>query len=425
MIKDDIAAIALTGWAHMKLERERFGSRMKAAGDVITHVSKQSTRVKSLFDRSKKDDEKEEDRKAQELAAQASNLAGDMRRQQARAALATVLDSGNSAIKTCNALDNIPDSFPVVQEVTEATTLTKIEDSNTPLLIRKKLEITPEVQAFIHSVLKRFQDGHLYSAGTGRASDNFPQTVAGKLPACPLNMESAKVRHGLTGADKQFIDSVWCFAYAKTCCAAGPEYLTLPSIKYCVRGQRSILLIEFQGALKFAQASMGQGASVTLGKVVDMLRNADKEFLTGLAKHAAMFKVSCGPECSSFVPACFLVFERTDNNQDVTGIRWSKLPDYPSDSYAELAKVMMPDDPKGVKANSTAACMAKVIAALQSMGSDKAKQLMLQPVKQEAMTAIVGLRSTVPAKRATPSAAASSAAAPAAKIQKAAVVEGS
>ena len=59
MIKDDIAAIALTGWAHMKLERERFGSRMKAAGDVITHVSKQSTRVKSLFDRSKKDDEKE------------------------------------------------------------------------------------------------------------------------------------------------------------------------------------------------------------------------------------------------------------------------------------------------------------------------------------------------------------------------------
>ena len=393
-IEDEVLSLSLTSWEHMKLEKERIGGMMAAAASVSVHVSKQSTRVTNLHDRKVRDITKAQAQAQTEMAKDASRVLGDQRRAAATAAVMNAASAPfNGGIKTCSALDHIPADVPEVT-VHSGTTLEITQTKNAelaekPMLINVTLTLDEDVKQYMDNIVKRFVGSHLYKVGRG--SDTITADVSNKLPRCALVVEDAKIRHGLTGADNSYIESpcIWCYSECATAC--GPEWGTLNSVKLQVSGTREVLLVEFGGLLKFMNATIPQGGSLSLGKIQDALRDGSTDFLASLSKHTKMYKATVQANQVLWIPWGFICVERTSNNQLVYGIRWTRLSDFPTASYSDLASVMLPDN-SSVKPSSTTALMAKVVHSIQQMPN--APQFNFQPVKQEAVNRIVQVAGT-------------------------------
>ena len=391
-ISADIGALQLTGWATMKLEKERIGGLFQAASAALSHCNKQATRVNNLVNRKLRDRERAAIAEAAEMEKSAQQVCGNQQRAAVVAAAkakATSAPRPGAGIKTCHALDNIPDCVPEIEVVTSPVSVVanSLAYATKPVIVNKELDLDGTLVTHTETVLQKFKGSHLFL--TGRGSDPIPGSV--KVPKSVMTVESGKLRQGLTGADTNFVDQPWIFCNSPDMCAAGPEYLTVCSAKYQITGTRRVLLIEFAGALKFLLASVGPGATLTLGRINDTLRNADKALLTALSKHAKMYKATVAEKTTLWIPWGFLLIEQAVNNTDIIGLRWTFVTDFLNENYIELAKVMLPDDVSEVRPNSTSALMGKLISAFQGMsGSPKIE---LKPIKQEAVTKLTAIRS--------------------------------
>ena len=183
---------------------------------------------------------------------------------------------------------------------------------------------------------------------------------------CRVNIENATVRMGLTGADLQYIDTIWHWANHMDAKSAGPEFCCFNSFKYTKHGQRPVLCIEFETAESFVKATLGQGSSLTMQKNVDTCAEIDVKTLVSMLKVGVNIVFTTVPEGSGlFVPWGWITAEQNNNGKDSSGYRWCLLGDDAPSCFRKIANYTMPDDPRKVKANSTAALLAKVLEALK------------------------------------------------------------
>ena len=122
----------------------------------------------------------------------------------------------------------------------------------------------------------------------------------------------------------------WLFATAHDGRHSGPEHLCLGTLKYQVAGDRRVLLVDFESAVKFVRGTPANGATVSLKRVVDTVGEADAELLKKMCGPVKMAWADVGPDETLYTPWGWLVFEAALNRIDVYGIRWSVLHDQPT-----------------------------------------------------------------------------------------------
>lgn len=156
----------------------------------------------------------------------------------------------------------------------------------------------------------------------------------------------------------------------------GPEYAGCASVKHTFYGERKVLVLEFTSLLRFAKASAGSGASISLTSCIDLVRDADGEQLKLMAATVTMKTAVVGEGMSLYCPWGWLVAELAVNGVDAVGFKWSLTPDHAGESFASLSKMMLPSA-NSIKVNSVATLLQKVCDALNKL--DNGNVLKLDP----------------------------------------------
>ena len=98
------------------------------------------------------------------------------------------------------------------------------EEAEKPTLLNFSLNVVNDDD--YNNFMDKFKGSKLYDAKTasGRGSEMIMGDAKARAPACPMQIDSVKVRLHLTGADINYIDTCWHWASSIEAKAAGPEF---------------------------------------------------------------------------------------------------------------------------------------------------------------------------------------------------------
>ena len=204
-----------------------------------------------------------------------------------------------------------------------------------------------------------------------------------KMPECIIKMEAPKLMGKMVADDARFLLYPWTWMVSATHRAAGPEYCALPSVRYTLTGQRSILLIEFESLRRFSRSTVGPGGTLSLGSVMNLVSEASDQMIASMQSAGVkMMWCVAGEQTWLFVPWGWIVVEKADNNEVAGGYRYNMPCDVPTDAYYELVQFMVPD--KGtIKPNSIYALLNKILEACTSAFPEKQPRAQQARIKSE------------------------------------------
>ena len=157
-----------------------------------------------------------------------------------------------------------------------------------------------------------------------------------------------------------------------------------------MEGDRTVLLCDYVSLRDFVKSTQAAGATITFQRVVNLLAEADATILDNLVKGGVKLQqVQHSKEETPFVPAGYITVERSENNCDIKGLKWSALSEQ---AFVQLAMSMLPDDPSKVKPNSVQALLAKVMLGIEAANKGTKRPM---AIKTEMCAAVVAMRAEV------------------------------
>ena len=325
-LRDSILKLTLSGWDDLKDKKEHFEAEFKRAHAVLTHVSFHHIRTLAAITARNRKFEKEGTKKRAAIGKEAASVLKESQRTHLASMQAMIAANTSPDTKESFRIFEFVDSIPTEVESIGGSaplTLDSAAFNAKPLLIQGLLEISETALAACDKFLQKFQNSDLYVKGRG--SDMITQALVLNLPRCLVQADAPTMKSALPGADWNFLSTPWFAALAHDGESCGAEWSALASCKIVLKGQRTVILVEFAAAAAFVKSSMAVGSILTLAALLEHVKGADEAMLALLVQHVLVYKVhQCAGE-ALFIPWGFLAFEKADNGAMVASIEFNSL----------------------------------------------------------------------------------------------------
>ena len=226
-----------------------------------------------------------------------------------------------------------------------------------------------------------------------------PQKI---VPACPVQLPHSQLKAQVCDADWEVLKTPWHWCTSVCGRGAGPEHLSLGSVQYQAVGSRQVLLVEYSSALRFAQSTRAPGSTLSVAQIVDMVSEADANFIKVMHEQGVkMMKATVDEHQSLYCPWGWMQVSAPLNREENCGYRWVVASDYYTAAFPMLASAMLPVGK--VAGNTAMALLSKLITGLQATPGEGCSEDAV--IKMKLIASGVVQAVAIPKKEATASAA--------------------